>query len=56
MDKAVAAFAEKHGKGAYKWIRSNLRENSDFSAYMEEVMRTHKKANGSIFTKIFGKK
>lgn len=56
MDKAVAAFAEKHGKGAYKWIRSNLQENSEFGAYMDEIVRAHKRANGSIFTKIFGKK
>ena len=52
----VEAFVSAYGKGAYHRLRSELPHGTSFGAQLEEKISEHKKANGSFWSRLLGKK
>ena len=53
MEKAIESFLNDHNKGAFRWLRTKLRENSEINAEFEEMLKKQNKKRGNFFTRLF---
>ena len=52
----VSAYTNAQNKGAYHRLKGEVPQGTPFGSRLEEAIQQHKKANGSILSKLFGKK